>query len=188
MYISRITVVLLIHNNTHELEKIFIQFDLHENYFTGIIFARTFNIYKKKANYSRLRNGYDDTWIADVNTCLKALQIARYKVKTRLIPCFILLCKEALHVDKGECEEFEMVLQHESKLHVYKELKRGVGFEEYLKHVKGRLLSCFFSFGQVPMDVLRSWVGMLKGVGLRNVLIVGFVRSLLRMFFRVCII
>ena len=36
---------------------------------------------------------------------------------------------------------------------------------------------------QVPMGFLRSWVGMLKGVGLRNVLIVGLVRSLLSMSF-----
>ena len=40
------------------------------------------------------------------------------------------LIKEAL--GKRECEEFEMALQHKSKLCVYKELKRGVGFEEYL--------------------------------------------------------
>ena len=32
---------------------------------------------------------------------------------------------------KRECEEFEMVLQHKSKLHVYKILKCLVGFEEY---------------------------------------------------------
>ena len=68
------------------------------------------------ANYGSLHNSYDDTWIGDVNTCFKALQVARYMVKTRLIPCFVLLCKEAL--DKGECEEFEMVLQHKLKLHV----------------------------------------------------------------------
>ena len=42
------------------------------------------------------------------------------------------LIKEAL--DKKECEEFEMALQHKSKLHVYKELKNEVGFEEYLQH------------------------------------------------------
>ena len=56
------------------------------------------------------------------------------------------LIKEAL--DKRECEEFEMVLQHKPKLRVYKELKCGVGFEEYLKYVKGpssRLLLKFRS-------------------------------------------
>ena len=33
------------------------------------------------------------------------------------------------------------------------------------------------------MGFLRNWVGMLRGVGLRNVLIVGLVRSLFSMFF-----
>ena len=31
--------------------------------------------------------------------------------------------------------------------------------------------------------LLRNWVGILRGLGLRNVLIVGFIRSLLSMFF-----
>ena len=35
------------------------------------------------------------------------------------------LTKEAL--DKSECEEFEMALEHESKLCVHKELKCGSG-------------------------------------------------------------
>ena len=35
------------------------------------------------------------------------------------------LIKENL--DNKVCEEFEMVLQHKSKLHVYKELKVGLG-------------------------------------------------------------
>ena len=47
----------------------------------------------------------------------------------------IKLIKEAL--ERRECEEFEMALGHNYKLRVYKELKRGVGFEEYLKYVKG---------------------------------------------------
>ena len=38
--------------------------------------------------------------------------------------------------DKRECEEFGMALQHKSKLRVYKDLKREVGFEEYLEYVK----------------------------------------------------
>ena len=42
----------------------------------------------------------------------------------------IKLIKEAL--DRRECEEFEIALRHKSKLHVYKELKHGVGFEEYM--------------------------------------------------------
>ena len=76
-----------------------------------------------------------------------------------------------------------MALQHKSKLHVYKELKRVVGLEEYLKYVKGPLLDCFLSSIQAPIDFLRSWIGMLRGVGLRNVLIVGLVRSSLGMSF-----
>ena len=76
-----------------------------------------------------------------------------------------------------------MALQHKSKSHVYKELKQVVGFDEYLKYVKGPLLYCFLCSVQVPMNFLRNEVGMLRGVGLRNVLILGFVRSLLSMFF-----
>ena len=56
----------------------------------------------------------------------------------------IKLIKEALN--KRECEEFEMPLQHKSKLHVYKELKGEVGFEEYLKHVKGPSSRLLFKF------------------------------------------
>ena len=50
--------------------------------------------------------------------------------------------KEAL--DRRECEEFEMALHHKSKLRVYKELKRGVGLEEYLRYVKGPPSRLFF--------------------------------------------
>ena len=54
------------------------------------------------------------------------------------------LIKEAL--DRRECEEFEMALRHKSKLRVYKELKRGVGLEEYLRYVKGPPSRLFFKF------------------------------------------
>ena len=37
-----------------------------------------------------------------------------------------------------------MALQHKSKFHVYKELKREVGFEEYLQNVKGPSSRLFF--------------------------------------------
>ena len=40
------------------------------------------------------------------------------------------LIKETL--DRRECKEFEMALCHKSKLDVYKELKRGFGFEQCL--------------------------------------------------------
>ena len=33
---------------------------------------------------------------------------------------------------KRECEEFEIALQHKTKLSVYRELKHQVGFEEHL--------------------------------------------------------
>ena len=32
----------------------------------------------------------------------------------------------------------------------------GVGFEEYLKRVKGPFLGCFLSFVQVPMDFFKE--------------------------------
>ena len=41
-------------------------------------------------------------------------------------------------------------------MHVYKELKCGVGFEDYLKHVKGPFLGCFLSFVQLPMDLFKE--------------------------------
>ena len=40
-------------------------------------------------------------------------------------------------LDKRECEEFEMTLQHKSKLRVYRDLEWEIGFEEYLEYVKG---------------------------------------------------
>ena len=51
------------------------------------------------------------------------------------------LTKKSL--DKRECEELEMALQHKSKLHIYRELKWQFGFEKYLEYVKGTLLDCF---------------------------------------------
>ena len=74
-----------------------------------------------------------------MNSLKKELNLQDEVLESKLI-------KEAL--DKGECEEFEMALQHKSKLRVHKELKREVGFEEYLQHVKvpsSRLLLKFHS-------------------------------------------
>ena len=113
-------------------------------------------------------------WIAHVNSLRKELDLQDKILERKLI-------KEAL--DRRECEEFEMALRHKSKLLVYKELKRGVGFEEYLRYVKGPTSRLFLSSIRVPMGFLRNCVGMLRGVDLRNVLIVGLVRSLLSMFF-----
>ena len=39
-----------------------------------------------------------------------------------------------------------MALQHKSKLRAFKELKRAVGFEEYLNHVKGPSSRLLFKF------------------------------------------
>ena len=39
-----------------------------------------------------------------------------------------------------------MALRHNSKLRVYKEMKCGVGFEEYLKYVKGPPSRLYFKF------------------------------------------
>ena len=45
-----------------------------------------------------------------------------------------------------ECEEFEMALCRKSNACDYKELKLAVGFEEYLKCVKGTLSTPFLKF------------------------------------------
>ena len=39
-----------------------------------------------------------------------------------------------------------MALQHESKLRVYRGLKREIGFEEYLQYVKQAPSRLFFNF------------------------------------------
>ena len=66
---------------------------------------------------------------------------------------------------------------------VYKELKREIGFEDYLEYVKRAPSRLFLTCVQVTMVCLRSWVGILRQVGQRSVLIVGLVRSQLSMFF-----
>ena len=60
-------------------------------------------------------------WLAIVNTLRKELNLQDKILEIKLI-------KEAL--ERKECEELEMDLGHKSKLHVYKELKDVVGFEE----------------------------------------------------------
>ena len=39
-----------------------------------------------------------------------------------------------------------MAFHHKSKLRVFKELKHGVGFEEYLNLLRDPLLDCFLKF------------------------------------------
>ena len=55
-------------------------------------------------------------------------------------------------------------------------------FEELLKYLKEPSSRPFLKFCPGTNGILRSWVGMLRGVGPRNALIVGLVRSLLSMF------
>ena len=92
----------------------------------------------------------------------------------------IKLIKETL--DKNECKEFETALQHKSKLCL-----QGIEVWGWVWGIfetcKGTLFWLLLSFVQVPINFLRSWVGMLKGVGLRNVIIVGLIRILLTMFY-----
>ena len=76
-----------------------------------------------------------------------------------------------------------MALCHKSKLRVYKELKHGVGFEEYLRYVKGPPSRLFFKFCSGTHGLFEELGRHAKRGGLRNVLIVGLVRSLLSMFF-----
>ena len=77
------------------------------------------------------------SWLAQVDILKKELGLQDRVLDLKLI-------KEAL--DKRECEEFKMALQHKSKLRVYRELKREFGFEEYLTHVKGAPSRLFFKF------------------------------------------
>ena len=76
-------------------------------------------------------------WLAHVNYLKKELNLQEKILEIKLI-------KEAL--DKRECEEFEMALQPKLKLPVYKKLKRGVGFEEHLKPIKGPPSRLLFNF------------------------------------------
>ena len=98
---------------------------------------RAFKLLSNEWNKVKGKGHPKKCWLAHVN-CLKKELILQDKVlKTKLI-------KEAL--DKRECEKFEMALQHKSKLRVYKELKGGVGFGEYLKPVKGPSSRSLFKF------------------------------------------
>ena len=66
----------------------------------------------------------------------------------------IKLIKRAL--DKTKYEEFEMALQHKSKLYIYRELKWEVGLDKYLEYAKGTPSRLFSSFIQVPKGCSRS--------------------------------
>ena len=73
---------------------------------------------------------------------------------------------------------------------LYRELKWKIGFEKCLEFVKWAPSRLLLSLVQLPMSCLRSWVGILREVGHRSVLIMGLARSWLSMFFfcQICII
>ena len=56
----------------------------------------------------------------------------------------------------------------------------------YLQYVKGAPSRSFLKFRSGTHGLFEVWVGMLIGVGHRNVLIVGLVRIRLSMFFFEC--
>ena len=68
------------------------------------------------------------TWLAQVDSLKRELDLQDKALNIKIM-------KEALA--KRECEEFEMCLQHKSKLQVYREVKRKVGFEEYFEYING---------------------------------------------------
>ena len=96
-----------------------------------------FKLLSNEWNKVKSRGRPRKCWLSHINSLKKELNLQDDVLEIKLM-------REAL--DKRECEEFEMALQHKSKLRVYKELKRGVGFEEYLKHVKGPPSRLLFKF------------------------------------------
>ena len=78
-----------------------------------------------------------------------------------------------------------MALQHKLKLFVYRELKQEVEFEDNVEHIKGvySRLRVKLYLATCIHGLFGSWVGMLKGMGPRNVPVVGLVSSLLSMLF-----
>ena len=139
--------------------------------------TKLFNILVTFSIHVHLTNEWDKvkckvrlrrSWLAQVKFLKKELSLQDQVLGIKLI-------KKAL--DQRECEEFEMALQHTSKLQVYRELKWEIGFEEHLEYVKVAPSRLFLSFVQVPMGCLMTWVGMM-GSGSQ-----GLVRNQLSMFF-----
>ena len=77
------------------------------------------------------------SWFSQVSALMKELDIQDIVTDAKSI-------KEAL--EKRESVNFEVAMQHKSKLRVYRELKREIGLEEYLKYVKGPASRLFFKF------------------------------------------
>ena len=76
-----------------------------------------------------------------------------------------------------------MALQHKSKLRVYRELKRKIGFEEYLEYVMEGSSRLFLKFCSGTHALFEELSRLDKGVGHRSVLIAGLVRNRMSMFF-----
>ena len=91
------------------------------------------------------------------------------------------LVKKAL--DQRDCEEFVMGLQHKSKLKVYRKLKHGIVFEEYLEYIKVAPSGLFLKFRLGTHGLFEELCRDDKGVGHGSVLIAGLVRNQLSMFF-----
>ena len=70
------------------------------------------------------------SWVAQVGSLKKELDLQDKALNVKLL-------RKAL--DRREHEEFKVVLQHKSKLHLYRKLKWEKGPEEYLEFVKGAL-------------------------------------------------
>ena len=88
--------------------------------------------------------------------------------RTTLVPTECLISRYSIvreALDRRECEEFEMALRRKSKLHVYKELKRGVGFEENLRYVKGLPSRLFFKFRSGTQGLFEELGRHAKGGG-----------------------
>ena len=68
-------------------------------------------------------------------------------------------------------------------MRVYRELKREIGFEEYLEYVKGAPSRMFFKFRSGTHGLFEELGRHDKEVSDRSVLIVGLVSSQLSMFF-----
>ena len=96
--------------------------------------------------FELLRNEWDKikcnshprrSWFAQVELLRKELDLQDQVLRIKVI-------KKVL--DKRECKEFEMAIQHKSKLRVYRALKQEIGFEEYLKYVKEAPSRLVFKF------------------------------------------
>ena len=66
------------------------------------------------------------SWVARIESLKKELELQNKVLHVKQIHNVI---------ESKQFKEFEMGLKHKSKLCIYKELKREVGFEEYLEYI-----------------------------------------------------